>query len=112
MDDEELVTTVQAAEIISKNSGKTINNDYVDTLRHRGILKATKKPGYGRINFYRYGDVKDFTVGHAKRGKRYQPDETVKKRSLDMREYRIRRKAEQAAQIGTSDKSDLRKAAA
>jgi hypothetical protein len=105
-DDDDLVTAAEAAEIISQNSGKPVYIDYVNTLRHRGVLKAMKKPGYNRMNFYRYGDIKNIKVAEGSPGRPRQSDEAVKKRSLDMREYRIRRKAEQAAQIGTTGKSE------
>lgn len=57
---EEWIEVKDAAEIISKNSGREISPDYVRLMAHKG--RIAKKPKDRRQNLYLKGDVEKIIV--------------------------------------------------
>src|SRR5215475_6049832 len=56
------ISANEAAEIISKNSGRTIHPDYVRLLARQNPQKLASKPLDGRTNVYLRSDVEQITV--------------------------------------------------
>ena len=59
---DDLLTTREAAVILSKNAGRTISEDYVRVLASKRYGRLTRIRIDGRTNFYKRSEVEAVTI--------------------------------------------------
>jgi len=89
--DGDYLSASDAAQVVSKNSGRVISPDYMCTLIRIGRITGARP--FGNRYEYPYSEIKGLVVAPGNAGRRRVTDRPVTSRAVYMQRYREKKKS-------------------